>query len=181
MATISGAADIYTMRLGMADTFNEKVTKVFEVGGAIGDTTLSNLMTDFDLVTNAAFTSANISGTRTIAGLKTSPVDAIERNVSNFVVLTFRRTNPQNVTKFLYKSFTIPAPVDGIIDTLGGVDIVRGVASPTTPQERVGRIVDILEGALVYTNVANVVYVGGWTFVPAMSGSATTANLIDGK
>lgn len=180
MAVIGTSADVVTVRAALADHFSETASKVFTLDGGISDATLVQVIEDMEALTNAAFSSMNVSAARSVSSLRSTPVNALERNISVFITLTFTRANPLNAAKTIVKAFTIPAPVASAINSDGSLNVGSVVSTPATAQEHLARLIDRLEDNLVYEDASGAITAGGWTFVPSRSGAATTANVIDG-
>ena len=111
-ATISATANETIFRLTFRDYFGEEVVKTTVLDGAVDDTTIETLFDHMDALSNAQIVSAKVSSSRTVTGLKSAAVNALERNVSNQLIISFSKANPVNPTApDVVKSFIIPAYV----------------------------------------------------------------------
>lgn len=169
MAVVVGSApDILASRVRFKDTVGKFATKVFDLGGAIDDTTLQEIFEDLNALTNAQVTHADAGG-RTVTGMNASATSALQSLISVMIELTFSQVNPINAAKTVVKTFLIPAPVQVIIETDGTLDD-GGTPGEGSLDARLARLIANLEDWLVYVDATDAVTVGGWTYQSGKSG-----------
>lgn len=179
-ATIAATADLTTLRMTFRDYFNEEVVKTTVLDGDVDDTTLETMFDHLDALSNAQILSAKVSQARVVTGLKSAAVNALERNVSNQLVLSFSKANPVNpAAPDVIKSFIIPAYVSGVQNADSSINIDLTPVGTTAP-ERLGDLVNNLADNLQYEGADGNLYPGGWDFDVPASGFGTVPNVIDG-
>lgn len=186
--TPAGVLDqIYTTRITLEDFMAEKVKKVSRLSneGVAGN--MQSFWQAFEATTNAGLMLATQSAEVIITGQSTTITSTGQNwaGVEHVLLLGFTRVHPLNPAKMLTASFGIPAPVNAIVDTSEGRQgkpfMVRGEVFPGADvTEALGAMVDFLEDAIVYTDVAGTVHVGGWSYSEAASGLYSNPRIIDG-
>lgn len=180
-ATIGATANETILRLTFRDYFNEEVVKTTVLDGSVDDTTLETLFDNMDVLSNAQIVSAKVSASRTVTGLKAAPVNALERNVSNQLILSFTKANPVNpAAPDVIRSFIIPAYVAAVqnVDSTINYDLTP---VGTTAPEVLGNLINNLADNLMYIGADGDFYPGGWDFNEPASGFGTAPNVIDGQ
>lgn len=178
-ATIPGAPSYIDVRVKMEDTFGEKITKIFTLSGATTDAELKEILDDIEATTNGSM-EVSISSTRVPTGLRATALDQLERTIGSLLVLGFEKPHPLNALEEVNRSFSIPAPLDAVIDAQGNPDPVEPAGAPANPRENLGRLVANLEALLTYRAINATWYPGGYTYDPSESGLATTPRIYDG-
>ena len=180
-ATISAAANETIMRLTFRDYFDEEVVKTTVLDGAVDDTTLELMFDHMDALSNAQIVGAKVSASRTVTGLKAAAVNALERNVSNQLIISFSKANPVNaLAPDVVRSFIIPAFVSGVQNQDTSINYDLTPVGTTAP-ERLGDLINNLADNLMYVGADGLFYPGDWLFDVPASGFGTAPNVIDGQ
>jgi hypothetical protein len=172
----AGAAQL-ALSMELFSTTGDSATKRTMLDGAISDATLLEIAEDIDNLTNAHMVNPKFGG-RVITGQKGAAVDALERLISIYLVLTFTKTDAISGA-LISKNFIIPAPVAA---ALTGTPLHLNVGTPGTGSlaARAGRLVANLEDNLAYLEVDKTTFDnGGWTF--QSSGVGTADDVVDGE
>lgn len=179
-ATIPATANETVVRCQMEDYFGEDVNKTFVLAGNVTDLDLADILNSFEQVTNARFKSVTITRSYAVTGMRTTAVNALERNIGNQCVLGFVKPDPINPAKNVTRTFTIPAHVAAIqnADTTINYEVV---GTPTTAPEHLGHLITMLLTRLQFKAADGTFHPGNWTFSEPASGFATVPNVIDGQ
>lgn len=180
-ATIGAAATSAVIRVRMTDVQGEDVNKVFVLDGAVTDEDLEHLLDALDALSNAAITACTVSRVFNVTGLTPSATNALERNVSNQIVLTFEKESPINSAATVSRSFIIPAFVSAAQDpTTGAILRSEPALDPATAPEWMWDLIETLSAELQYEAADGDFYPGSWTYQPLKSSAVTVPNVIDG-
>lgn len=154
---------------------------------AAGESSIELFWRAYELVSDAALSKVSASLELTVSGQNVTPATGLNAKISDRLVLWFYKEHPLNPTKTVWASFVIVAPVNAIV-VAGGADagapiMTREVSltDVASALERLGAIVDYLEEALRYTDVADVPHDGGWTYSPDDSHLVTVPRKVGGS
>lgn len=181
---ISGIGGSLTVRRTMTDVFNEKLIKSTPLDVSMSDADVDLLLEDEYRLTNAKYSKTKVTTSRDVTGLPATAVDALERNISNRAYLTFSKASPLDASETVYKTYGIPAFVDGLQNPDGSIvtPVTTGTDLPAvwTIAQRLYSLIQLLQDNLDYVAADGGHYPGGWTYQASMSGTGTVTNEIDG-
>jgi len=164
----SGGSSELQLDVTYQDVYGQKASKKIPIGPAVSDADILAIVGDLDLVSNAQLLSVKVMSNRVITGMKAAPINALERKVSDEIVLTFTGTNSNG--KKVDRSIGVPAPksttvlLDGTIDTTNA------------------NIIDLLAKLgtdLAYTQASGAVSVGTLVYSAGESHQISIADIVD--
>lgn len=173
---IAATPDVGVFSVVCTATSGDKNIKRTPLDGAIDDTHILQIAEDFDALTNAHMDSPSFAS-RPITGQKSAAVDALQNRISEYMVLTFGRTDAVS-GKDVTMNFIVPAYVQAGVVT--GTPPIPNVGTPGTGSlsARLGRLVANLEDALAKKQADDTWLAGGFTYLSGAFGTA--ADLLDG-
>lgn len=164
---IASTPTVILCRTEFADVIpnNKNAIKSWHVGGSMTDANIKLMFEYLDLSSNAALINP-IAGERALTGFSTTPTNAIQNSVREFVVLTFAQADPINALKTISKAFLIPAWKDEVMAVDGTVS--RDAAD--VPSAAVDALIYLLTDNLAFKDHAGTWHVGGWSYQASESG-----------
>lgn len=155
----------------MRDYFGRVATKTTLLDGTIDDTHILQLATDFSALTRAQVTKMDFNA-RLVTGLPSSASDSSFSQVTDCAELTFSKVNPVDSSKFVTKSFLIPAIVEaGIVDT--DKSLIVGTPGTGSLSDQLARLISNLETYLNMKGADGAYYPGSWSYVASESGKVS--------
>jgi hypothetical protein len=118
--TMSGTPSERVLELVFKDFRGQKVTKRIGLGAGVLAADITAIVGHIDMITNALIITARVLDVTEITGMNTNSADpgmgfnALERNISEQMELTFQVVDPINATKTIARSILIPAMIAGI-------------------------------------------------------------------
>lgn len=157
------------LELQFQDFRGQKFSRRYQVKGTLADTYVTGLVDSYELLTNCYITKAQLLTVRSITGMRSAAVNALERNESEQMELAFvsqDRVSKKTVTK----TVIIPALV-AAIETLDG--------SPDLSNVPLQTFVTNMGNAMVFQEVDGNINSLGMTFMLSESHHITTADKVD--
>lgn len=187
MATINPdiAESIYKVTWNSFDFMDETVRKTVRLNQeTVGE--LEDVLEIFDELTSCGHSSIRASLEAVVTDFDTTAEVGVHAKVIEQLVLVFIRQHPANANKTITTSFSIPAPVEAIVNNSGGAAIYTfpyptATGSLVSNPDRLGYLIGWLEDNTIFEDTINqVITVGGWTFVPQRSVLVTNQRIYDG-
>lgn len=157
------------LELQFQDFRGQKFSRRYQVKGTLADTYITGLVDSYEVLTNCYITKAQLLTVRSITGMRSAAVNALERNESEQMELAFvaqDRVSKKTVTK----TVIIPALV-AAIETLDG--------SPDLSNVPLQTFVTNMGNAMVFQEADGGFNSLGMTFMLSESHHITTADKVD--
>lgn len=172
MASAIGASPAYlTLEMTVVDFRGQKKLLRIPLLGATADSGVLSIVDNYDAVSNAQITEAFLISRRAITGMKGGPLNALERNISEAMALTFAGTNSNG--KPVARGVSVYA-MKAAIENNDGSPVVR------TTNANLDSLTDSLAGALAYLNAAGS-WVGSLAYDIQESHHYTAGDIVDTK
>lgn len=169
MAVAIGAATEIEIRLKYTDFRGQTLTKTIPLGVTTSDANIISIASSLDVLSNAHIT-AEVFTVRKITGLKGAAVNALERNISEIMELTFVGVDTADATKTVERSVLIPAMI-------AAIELIDG--SPDNTNTDLVTLTGLLDSHLIYLNAVKTVVEGGLTWNESDSHHVTLADIVD--
>lgn len=123
-ATVGGAPAVQYLEFTVADFRGQPKRVSLPLIGTISNANVAVIMDAYDAISNGVITGAALVARTSITGLKGAAVNALERNISEIMTLTFDGVNTNG--KRVARSVLIYA-MKAAIETLDGAPVAPGV------------------------------------------------------
>lgn len=170
MAIAIGAAGGQTVTVKMKDFRGQSRTVILPLAGATTDADIIAILSDLDLISNAYIVSAHVTTSRPVTGQKVAALNALERNISEIMELTFVGANVVGKAS-VYKSIAVPA-LKAAIENNDGSPAATGVNASLDD------FVAKLAADLTYVKSDNTPATG-MVYDPASSHHITVSDIVD--
>lgn len=169
-ATIGGAPAVRTLQFTVTDFRGQDKTVNLPLLGATADATIAAIMDAYDGASNGVITNAFIVSRVAITGLKGAALNALERNISEIMELTFDGINTNG--KPVFRSLLIYA-MKAAIENIDG-----SPAAPTVNTD-LDNLTAALETALAYQRASDSTWVAGLNYDPANSHHISAGDIVN--
>lgn len=113
------------LELVYQDFRGQKSTKRIALAGATTSAQVQAIVGNLDMITNARIVKASLLSSVPITGMNAAAQNALERNISEAMELTFQVPDPINTGKTISRSILVPAMIAGIELVDGSPDITN--------------------------------------------------------
>lgn len=156
---------------------NSEVTKRITVDGSITDANIKAIVADLDMLSNAKIVSATLEYSRVLTGMNASAQNALERNISEEMELSFQATNPVDTSKVIERSVLIPSMVAASELTDGSPDVTNTYLADLVGTSGGGYADGKLSAAIAFKDAAATWHVG-MAFIPSESHHLTAGEIV---
>lgn len=170
MAVTIGSGGEIILELEFQDFRGQKAVKRIPLGIAVTDADVIGIITAVDALTNAKLIKVAVLTERLAIGMKSAAVNALERNISEAMELSYDAVNTNG--KKLTRSILIPAMV-------AAQELIDG--SPDITNSSLVTLTGLIQTDLTYLAASGALVVGGFTFNESESHHVTLADVVDAK
>ena len=162
----------YAVTLKHQDVDSEEVTKTFLLDGAVDIADIVTFLGHYEAITNARFTRSKLVAEFDITGMRNSALNADRPTVSQFLGLTFTKTDPVNALKTAVRGFLVPAYISAKVKGSGD--------SINVADTDLAAVIAFLSANLQLIGYDGAAYPGSFTYQNSESGFGSGARRIDG-
>lgn len=169
-ATVGGAPAVQYLEFTVADFRGQPKRVSIPLIGTISNANVAAIMDAYDAISNGLITGAQLVSRTAITGLKGAAINALERNISEIMTLTFDGINTNG--KRVARSVLVYA-MKAAIETLDGSPVAPTVSAP----------LDALTGGLAtnlaYQQASDSAWVTGLAYDPANSHHISEGDVVN--
>lgn len=169
-ATIGGTPATKTLEFTLTDFRGQTKRISIPLIGTVSDANIQAILDGYDGVSNAMITGAVIVARTAVTGLKGAALNALERNISEIMELTFDGLNTNG--KPVARSVLVYS-MKAAIETIDGSPAAPGASAS------LDALTTALAATLVYQRASDSAYAVGLAYDPANSHHITAGDVVD--